>query len=32
MRSRTNSVYVMCFFVGGVLVSLPAGFAYSYFT
>lgn len=31
MRSRTNSVYMMCFFSGGALGSLAAGVAYSHF-
>ena len=31
MRSRTNGVYMMCFFSGGALGSLAAGFAYSHF-
>lgn len=31
MRSRTNGVYMMCYFSGGALGSLAAGFAYSHF-
>ncbi|MHB1208233.1 MAG: MFS transporter [Acidimicrobiales bacterium] len=32
MRSRTNGIYMMCFFTGGALGSLAAGFAYSHFS
>jgi predicted MFS family arabinose efflux permease len=31
MRSRTNGVYMMCYFTGGALGSFAAGFAYSHF-
>ncbi len=32
MRSRTNGVYMMCFFSGGAIGSFAAGFAYSHFS
>jgi len=32
MRSRTNGVYMMCYFTGGALGSFAAGFAYSHFS